>query len=336
MTDHIQIEGIIPRIQYVADGVLTSYSFPFAIFDADNMKVYFNDALQQKTTYQVTFVPTKAGGTVNFNVPPPANTKITLVRDLSIERTSDFQEGGALRADTLNHELDYQIACQQQIADKLNRTLIYPVYAVDDDVDFTLPTPSAGKAIVWDSTGKKLETSTIAINALESTLNGYKGAAESAASTATTKASIASDKADMATTQAQIATEKAAEAESTLASKANKDMDNLSDAGKEKIVALGMPSTRYIDFAQSSGESYLAPANGYVYIKGTGGNTNYHVTIDIYTDATLTTLLYSISSGGMTNSNPSILCPVPKGCYVRHTHNSTIQYMRFIYALGST
>ena len=100
-------------------------------------------------------------------------------------------------------------------------------------MDLTLPTPSAGKAIVWNSDGTNLENSTVSVNALESTLKGYKESAESAASTATTKAGIASDKADIATTQAGIATAKAEEATTTLSSKANKDMDNLSPSLKD-------------------------------------------------------------------------------------------------------
>ena len=166
---------------------------------------------------------------------------ITIARNLSIERTSDFQEGSSLRANVLNDELDYQIACQQQIADNLNRSMVLPPYAADSGLNLTLPTPSAGKAIVWNSAGTNLENSTVAVNDLESTLKGYKQTAESAASTATTKAGIASDKADIATTQAGIATTKAAEVSNSLSTKANKDMDNLSATGKASTVAMCMP-----------------------------------------------------------------------------------------------
>ena len=212
MTTHIKIQGVTPRIQYTADGVLTSYSFPFAIFHSGDINVYLNNTLQQSSAYQVTFTPSTAGGTITFYTAPANGVQITIVRNLSIERTSDFQEGGTLRANTLNDELDYQIACQQQIADTLNRSLVLPPYSADTGVDLTLPSPSAGKAIVWNSNGTKLENSTVAVNALESTLNTYKTAAQNSATTAASKAYTATSQAQTATAQADIATTKAAEA----------------------------------------------------------------------------------------------------------------------------
>ena len=209
MTDHVKIYGIKPRIQYTADGTLTEYEFPFAIFSTSDIDVYFGDSLQDTSTYTVSEARHSDGGSVTFETAPATGTIITIVRNLSIERTSDFQEGSTLRAKVLNDELDYQIACQQQIAENLNRSMVLPPYATGNDLDLTLPTPSAGKAIVWNAAGTNLENSTVAVNDLESVLNGYKTAAESAAVTATTKAGIASDKADIANTQAQTATTQA-------------------------------------------------------------------------------------------------------------------------------
>ncbi len=265
MTDHVKIYGVKPRIQYVADGTLTEYEFPFAIFKTSDIDVYFADTKQESDTYTVSEARHSDGGTVTFELAPESGTIITIVRNLSIERTTDFQEGSTLRAKVLNDELDYQIACQQQIAENLNRSMVLPPYATDAYVDLTLPTPSAGKAIVWNSDGTNLENSTVSVNALESTLKGYKESAESAASTASTKAGIASDKADLATTKAQlasdkadIATDKAAEAATIVSNKANKDMDNLSSLGKSTIISLGIP-----DYASGISLSYSSLSSGY-------------------------------------------------------------------------
>ena len=195
---HIKLHGVKPRIQYVATGTLTTYEFPFVIFTNTDIQVYLNDILQTPETYTVSGVKNTNGGSITFMTPPTNGTIITITRDLSIERTTDFQEGGALRADTLNDEFDYQTACLQQVADSINRSMILPPYATDTNVDLTLPTPSAGKAIVWNSDGTNLENSAVKINELESTLKGYKEIAESSATIATEKASIASDKADIA------------------------------------------------------------------------------------------------------------------------------------------
>ena len=280
MTDHVKIYGIKPRIQYVADGTLTEYEFPFAIFKTTDIEVYFGDTKQDTSTYTVSEARHSDGGSVTFESAPTSGTIITIVRNLSIERTSDFQEGSTLRAKVLNDELDYQIACQQQIAENLNRSMVLPPYATDNDLDLTLPTPSAGKAIVWNSDGTNLENSTVSVNALESTLKGYKESAESAASTATTKAGIASDKADIATEKAQIATDKATEAATTLASKANKDMDNLSATGQETVIHWVSPN--YDNPITITASPYTAEKDGLVvmtsnsaYSHGISVNGNY-------------------------------------------------------------
>ncbi len=217
MVEHIQIQGIPPKIQYVADGETLTYEFPFAIFEADNLQVYFNDELQASTSYTLSGSGMTNGGSITFQTPPPQETILTLVRALEIKRTTDFQEGGALRASALNYELDYQTACQQQIADNLNRALVLPPYAVDTDITLTLPLPVAGKAIVWNATGTNLENSTIEVNALESTLKTYVENAQQAANEASESAQEAAEATDTAIAQAQAAMQQAAEASTNAA-----------------------------------------------------------------------------------------------------------------------
>lgn len=236
MSNHIKIQGTSPRIQYVADGKLNAYEFPFVIFNPSDINVYFNDKVQDLNTYTVAMSKNTEGGEVSFETAPASGTIITIVRNLAIKRTTSFQEGGALRAKVLNNEFDYQMACQQQIADSLNRSMVLPPYAVDTDVDLTLPTPSAGKAIVWNAEGTNLENSAVEVNALESTFKDYKTVAQNAAITATEKAEVASDKADIATSQAQIATQKANETALTLANKAEKDFSNVSEENARQLI----------------------------------------------------------------------------------------------------
>ena len=332
MTEHVKIYGVKPRIQYTADGTLTEYEFPFAIFSTSDIDVYFGDAKQESTSYTVSEARHSDGGTVTFESAPEAGTIITIVRNLSIERTSDFQEGSTLRAKVLNDELDYQIACTQQIAENLNRSMVLPPYATDNDLDLTLPVPNAGKAIVWNADGTNLENSTVSVNALESTLKGYKESAESAASTATTKAGIASDKADIATTQAGIATAKAEEATTTLSSKANKDMDNLSTTGKAAVSALSMPSINYVDYSYTKEDNYSAPANGYFYLRATGGSSGSWVCISLGDTASSGTNMTYKSDAG---STLTIVAPVAKNQVVTPSNSgNTVATWRFYYSQG--
>ena len=161
MTEHIQIRNVSPRVQYVGDGKQTEFPYGFSIFEEKDLKVYFGETLVSEG-YTVTGVGSSVGGKVIFNNAPEEDVKITLLRDLVIERLSDFQEGGELRAHVLNHELDYQTACMQQIAESLNRCMSLPKSS--SFVDLKLPMPEAGKAILWNANGTALENSSIEIN----------------------------------------------------------------------------------------------------------------------------------------------------------------------------
>ncbi len=218
MSEHIKISNVVPRIQYIADGVTKVYEFPFSIFKKENIIVYLGEKIVTNN-YTISIGKNKTNGTVAFTTAPMANTVITLVRDLEIERTSDFQEGGALRAKTLNDELDFQIACVQQVAENLNRTLVLPPYATGNDLDLTLPTPQANKAIIWSTDATHLENSDIEINSLIRAMEEKVQEAATHADTVTSLAQQTSQSAAAATTQAQTAT--------TLVTQMSNDMDEL-------------------------------------------------------------------------------------------------------------
>lgn len=122
MAEHIRINDIAPRIQFVADGVGTDFTFPFAIFNPADLQVFL-DGSQQQGGFTVQGAGSSDGGICRFATPPAKDTRITLRRRLPIRRTTDFQENGLLRARVLNDELDYQTATIQQLADDASRTL---------------------------------------------------------------------------------------------------------------------------------------------------------------------------------------------------------------------
>ncbi|MFN4090451.1 MAG: hypothetical protein ACK4QW_15600, partial [Alphaproteobacteria bacterium] len=121
-TDHIRIGDVAPRIQYAADGVQTVFVYPFPIFRPADIEVWV-DAQRRTAGYAVIGAGSDEGGAVAFDTAPPAGARVTLLRRLVIARTTDFQEGGAFRARTLNDELDYQTAALQQLDAEGGRTL---------------------------------------------------------------------------------------------------------------------------------------------------------------------------------------------------------------------
>jgi len=168
MTEDIKINAIAPRIRYVGDGITTTFSYLFPIFENQDMSVYVDDILQT-SDYNVRGAGNSNGGEVVFNTAPAKGQIITLLRNLEIKRTSDFQESGAFRAKAINHELDYQVACLQQLNEKINRSVIFPPHSQVQQ-SISLPIPQAGKALIWNNDATALCNSTENIATLESKL----------------------------------------------------------------------------------------------------------------------------------------------------------------------
>ncbi|MFI3241447.1 MAG: phage tail fiber protein [Alphaproteobacteria bacterium] len=280
----------ISRVQYIANGQNTEYQTPFCIYIQTGVEVYFDDIKIEPTNYSVALdKQTKA--TITFNTAPQEGVVITLNRVLPVIRTSSFQEGGALRASTLNYEFDYQMACLQDVSDELGRSMTYPPYATSTDVNLTLPSPEAGKSIVWTSDGLGLENSNIEVNSLEEVLRGYKEVAKSSATTA-------QDASETAVEKAEIATNKAAEVIEAVDNKASTDMDNISITGKAEVISWGMPDyDNGVTIFESSvpiSEDYTPNENGYFYLKGEiSGNATGSSSLSVGD-----LVLWSIDAGG--------------------------------------
>ena len=122
MDEHIKIGDVAPRVQYLADGVQTAFTYPFPIFAPADLEVRL-DGLVQAAGYSVSGAGQSSGGNCVFAVAPPLGTRVTLRRSLTLARSTDFQENGILRARSLNDELDYQVAALQEVKAGLDSTL---------------------------------------------------------------------------------------------------------------------------------------------------------------------------------------------------------------------
>ena len=122
MAEHITIGDVSPRVQYVADGVLAAFTYPFPIFEDADLEIRLDGAVLAGGA-TIAGAGDSDGGTVTFTDPPANGARITLRRRLKIARATDFQDNGILRARSLNDELDYQVAAIQQVADDVAGTV---------------------------------------------------------------------------------------------------------------------------------------------------------------------------------------------------------------------
>ena len=152
MTSHIKIGNVVPHIQFVGNGIATQFIYHFAIFHENDLEVYLND-IKQTSNYSVAGTASSTGGTVTFSTPPGVGVIVTLRRRLAVQRTTDFQESGVLRAATLNEELDYQTAALQDLAADVAMTVRVP--PTDPPANLVLPrkVERAGKMLAFDQDG---------------------------------------------------------------------------------------------------------------------------------------------------------------------------------------
>ena len=214
-----ETQSTTPQVQYVGDGVQTSFSFSFQMFNEGSLKVYLGSVLQQ-TGYTVQTDDEITGGAVVFSTAPASGVIITLTRELDLTRTTDFASGGVLRAADLNYEFDYQMGCLQQLSAGLSRSLLLPVFENKAGIDFSLPAPDAKPALVWNADGTALCCSNVDVGNLDTALQNMSETVSTLAAQAASSASASAQSAQSAASWAETA-------QNTLSGKANVDLSNV-------------------------------------------------------------------------------------------------------------
>jgi len=169
----LTVSDTTPRIQYTATSSQTVFAYGFAIFTDSDLKVYKDSTLMtlssnsDTVSYQVSGAATTAGGNVTFGAGLTTGEIVTIYRDLPVARSSDYQTGGDLLAETLNDDLDKVVMmAQQSEADVANRSIRFgqwvtglPLNEITDNA-----TDRANKVVGFDSTGQPIATTEIGTN----------------------------------------------------------------------------------------------------------------------------------------------------------------------------
>ncbi len=135
----LDISAETPRVQYTVTSADSTFDYDFEIFQDSDIKVFVDSTLKTLTThYTVSGAGTTGGGTVTMTSGNAVtNATVTLVRDITIQRTTDFPASGAFQVDSLNTELDRVTAVQQTLEDNIARSL----RLADEDATSTLTLP---------------------------------------------------------------------------------------------------------------------------------------------------------------------------------------------------
>lgn len=152
MAEHIRIGDVAPRVHYVADGAQTVFVYPFPIFGADDIEVHV-DGLRIASGFAVSGAGKSEGGTITFAVPPAAGAKVVLRRRLVMEPVTDYQPNGVLRANTLNDELDRQMAALQELREDTAGALRQGPGEVEGKFVLPMRAARANRLLGFDSLG---------------------------------------------------------------------------------------------------------------------------------------------------------------------------------------
>ena len=157
--DHVKVPNARPRNEYVADGQQTTFSFTFPILQEAHLAVYLNDT-QASSGFNIIGERETDGGVVFFDQAPAAGTNVTLLRDVPIERMSDFQEGAGIITKTLNDDFDHLTTGLQDVSERVHRSVTLEPTDSDADLQLPLKAERANKLLGFDTDGNAVSIAT--------------------------------------------------------------------------------------------------------------------------------------------------------------------------------
>jgi hypothetical protein len=159
MADY-NINAVTRRVVFTGSAGLGPYAFTFEVLDQNDLAVYLNTTLLTLTTdYTVTInangtgsVTLVTGGSVS--TAPTASDTIVILGARDIERTTDFVTAGDLLASSLNEQLDSNIIFEQQIDERVDRSIKFPPYdSFTGDNELPAAAARADKLLKFDTSG---------------------------------------------------------------------------------------------------------------------------------------------------------------------------------------
>ena len=158
----IAIANNTPRVNYtVAQGASqTTFAVPFDFFDDDEVKIYVDGTLKTITTHYSISGGSGTSGTFTMGsavVGATGGSSVAVVRDVPIERTSDFSAGAAISRPALNEQLDVLTALASDLNDRVGRTLQLNDYEPAATLELPALAARKGRVIGFNASSGNLE-----------------------------------------------------------------------------------------------------------------------------------------------------------------------------------
>lgn len=145
-----------PINRSTGNGVTTVFPYTFKIISSADMEVSVDGVVKTLTVdYTLSGVGDDAGGNVTMMAAPATSTSVVRRRNMSLIRSTDYQDQGELPASTLDSDLDSAVLMIQQVNEKTDRAMVLP--AAVSGFSSELPTPIANYFLRVNSAGTALE-----------------------------------------------------------------------------------------------------------------------------------------------------------------------------------
>ena len=94
-----------PLVKYIGNGSTTEFPFQFKLIQNSDLVVYLNSVITS-SGYYISGIESGTGGTVTFYTAPAVDVEISIERHVPLDRATDYLNGGALEAETLDDDFD--------------------------------------------------------------------------------------------------------------------------------------------------------------------------------------------------------------------------------------
>ncbi len=145
------------KVAYTCNGVITSYAYPFKVLaDADLQVIVGTDTvLTLNSDYTVTGAGSSAGTVVlTAGSKCGSGAALTILRNIPATQLTDYVDGEAFSAESIESALDKVTMIQQQQKEAIDRSWKLPR---SSSITALMPNPSANNYIGWNAAATGLE-----------------------------------------------------------------------------------------------------------------------------------------------------------------------------------
>jgi hypothetical protein len=148
------------RIKYAGSGIVGPYTFPFRIYDDDDLLVIKTDSAGTETVlvndldYTVSGVGDDGGGSVTLTDALSSSHQLTLIRAMDYLQTQEYASNAPFTATSINDALDKLEMQIQQLREASGRAIQFKKTSNLNDKHY--PTPIPYYLLGWDGDGTEI------------------------------------------------------------------------------------------------------------------------------------------------------------------------------------